>query len=829
MFMQMLVCLLPLPILLPRQILLPIHPHIHLRRRNPTPHRPRNLKPRPQSKRRDGLLEQPSRNSSIDKRAQKHIAAHAGKAFKVGNAHKENRRWSLAFGRWQNHIAPTLNGLANDHDERPATGILIIGNPSASVKPAPPAHSARITIFFNNIEGSLYRYLERRLAHAVRDFLRRTYKLELPAIVIEQPPKVELGEYALPLAFELAKKLRKAPRKIAEEIVAGLGPVEGFDKFEVAGAGYINARVNRAALASALAADERPAVPTPTGKILVEHTSINPNKAAHIGHLRNAILGDTFVRLLRYAGREVDIQNYIDNTGVQVADVVVGFTHIEKKSRAEIETLSRQPRFDYYCWDLYARVAQWYEQSKENQQARRDTLHAIEDATSDTAAIADLISTAVLRRHLETMDRLDIEYDFLPRESEILNLHFWDAAFIKLKEAGVLTYESEGKNKGCWVMRRAGTGESSEPSVFPVVEKVSDAAEKISEEDQKVIVRSNGTVGYVGKDIAYHMWKFGLLGRDFAYRKFYRYPNQHDCWISATKGEATHPHFGDVAEIYNVIDARQSEAQSTVIEALRGLGHSEAADHYTHFSYEMVALTPRCAADLGYTLSEEDKTRSYIEVSGRKGFGVKADDLLDRLIAAAKSEVDSRHPQLTDAERQSIATQIAIGALRYFMLKYTKQSVIAFDFKDALSFEGDTGPYAQYAVVRAASIFKKAGIDPDTFCRNVACNFSTADLARNLNAEATNEIRANEIWELWLASAKTAYVVDQCIVTTEPAYLAKHAFQLAQLFNAFYHRHPILSEPDEKRKQFLLATVAIVRRELIRTLAVMGITAPPVM
>jgi arginyl-tRNA synthetase len=698
----------------------------------------------------------------------------------------------------------------------------------------------------------LYRHLERRLADAVRDFLRRAYNLELAAIVIEQPPKVELGEYALPLAFELAKKLRKAPRKIAEEIVAGLGPVEGFDKFEVAGAGYINARVNRAALASALAADERPAVPTPTGKILVEHTSINPNKAAHIGHLRNAILGDTFVRLLRYAGREVDVQNYIDNTGVQVADVVVGFTHIEKESRAEIETLSRQPRFDYYCWDLYARVAQWYEQSKENQQARRDTLHAIEDATSDTAAIADLISTAVLRRHLETMDRLDIEYDFLPRESEILHLHFWDAAFAKLKEAGVLTYESEGKNKGCWVMRRAGTASVARTPSPANAEAKTNGSEitgdaddllitvepksgvdirppEISEEDQKVIVRSNGTVGYVGKDIAYHMWKFGLLGRDFAYRKFYRYPNQHDCWISATKGEATHPHFGDVAEIYNVIDARQSEAQSTVIEALRGLGHSEAADHYTHFSYEMVALTPRCAADLGYTLSEEDKTRSYIEVSGRKGFGVKADDLLDRLIAAAKSEVDSRHPQLTDAERQSIATQIAIGALRYFMLKYTKQSVIAFDFKDALSFEGDTGPYAQYAVVRAASIFKKAGIDPDTFCRNVACNFSTADLARNLNAEATNEIRANEIWELWLASAKTAYVVDQCIVTTEPAYLAKHAFQLAQLFNAFYHRHPILSEPDEKRKQFLLATVAIVRRELIRTLAVMGITAPPVM
>jgi arginyl-tRNA synthetase len=739
------------------------------------------------------------------------------------------RHWSLA----KPQIAPE-NAPRTTSDERPTTDpdrFFIIGNRASSVKPAPAAHSAKITVSFNSLEGLLYRHLQRRLADAMREFLRRTYNVEVAAIVIEQPPKVELGEYAMPLAFELAKKLRKAPRKIAEEIVAGLGPVEGFDKFEVAGAGYINARLNRAALATSLAADEKPPADIPPGKILVEHTSINPNKAAHIGHLRNAILGDTFVRLLRTAGREVDIQNYIDNTGVQVADVVVGFTHIEKKSRAEIEALARQPRFDYYCWDLYARVSQWYEQDKQNQQARRDTLHAIEDPSSGTAAVAEIISTAVLRRHLETMDRLDIEYDFLPRESEILHLHFWDAAFAKLKEAGVLTYEGEGKNKGCWIMRRAGTVlESFESSVVqqqhvesPPVQEVFEVFQKISEEDQKVIVRSNNTVGYVGKDVAYHMWKFGLLGRDFGYRKFYRYPNHHDCWISATEGEKDHPHFGDVAEIYNVIDARQSEAQNTVIEALRGLGHNEAADHYTHFSYEMVALTPRCAAELGYTLSEEDKTRSYIEVSGRKGFGVKADDLLDTLIASAKKEVDSRHPQLSDSERQTIATQIAIGALRYFMLKFTKQSVIAFDFKEALSFEGETGPYAQYAVVRATSIFKKAALDPDTFCGDVAGTVS-ADIAQHLTGEA-----ATEIWELWLTAAKTSYIVDQCIATTEPAYLAKHAFQLAQLFNAFYHRHPILSEQDEKRKQFLLATVAVVRRELIRTLAVMGITVPPVM
>jgi arginyl-tRNA synthetase len=672
------------------------------------------------------------------------------------------------------------------------------------VKPRCAAGFATIAIFFNILEESLYRHLEARLAEYVRDFLRRTYDLELPRIIIEQPPRVDLGEYALPIAFELAKKLRKPPRKIAEEIIAGLGPVPGFAKFELAGAGYINAHVKREALAAALAGDEKPRAQVPPGKILVEHTSINPNKAAHIGHLRNAILGDTFVRLLRFAERDVDVQNYIDNTGVQVADVVVGFLHIEKKSREEIEQLTRQPRFDYYCWDLYARVSQWYEQNKENLTARHQVLHAIEQGGNETAAIADVISIMVLRRHLVTMDRLDIEYDFLPRESEILHLHFWDAAFTKLKEGGVLSFETAGKNKGCWVMKRAGATVSE--------------GEQLSEDDQKVIVRSNGTVGYVGKDIAYHLWKFGLLGRDFGYRKFYHYPRGHDCWISTTVGALEHPHFGGVAEIYNVIDARQAEAQNSVIEALRALGYNQQADHYTHFSYEMVALTPRCAAELGYQLSQEDKARSYIEVSGRKGFGVKADDLIDALIASAKKEVDARHAEVPESERLSIATQIAVGALRYFMLKFTKSSVIAFDFKEALSFEGETGPYAQYAAVRATNIFRKGGMEFDQFTGE------GIDFSKYLSAEGSNEI-----WELWLASSKTSYVIDQSIATTEPAYLAKHTFQLAQQFNYFYHRHPILSEPDENRKKFLLTTVAVVRRELIRALAVMGISVPQVM
>jgi arginyl-tRNA synthetase len=687
----------------------------------------------------------------------------------------------------------------------------------------------------------LYRRYQHQLVTRVREALHRKYSLDVPQIVVEQPPRVELGEYALPLCFELARSLRKPPRKIAEEIVAAVGEVPGFEKLEVAGAGYINARLNRAQAAASLLQGSDLAHKDTSGgrtgrKILVEHSSINPNKAAHIGHLRNAILGDTFVRLLRSTGRRVDVQNYIDNTGVQVADVVVGFLYVEQTLASEIAALAASSaRFDYVCWEVYARASRWYEEEKQNVQKRLETLHAIETGDNEVAASADLIATTVLRRHLDTMERLDIRYDFLPRESEILHLHFWESAFQQLRDKGVVWKETSGPKAGCWVMRRPGAAALRAKAARegdPEFNAGSGTAENGEEgDDTKVIVRSNGTVVYEGKDIAYHLWKFGLLGRDFSYRRFYEYPDGQECWISTMpeQEEAGHPHFGGVGEIYNVIDARQAEAQGAVIDALRGLGYEQAAENYHHFSYEMVALTPRCAAELGYSLSEEEWGRSFIEVSGRKGFGVKADDLMDRLIASAAQEVDSRHAELSAPERLEIAEQIAMGALRYFMLKFTKPTVIAFDFKEALSFEGETGPYAQYAVVRASNIFRKAGVDPADILSAFALQASgSGQPAETLGRFLSGE-DGSEIWELWLAASKTAYVVEQCIATTEPAYIAKHAFQLAQLFNNFYHRHHILTETDEQRKQFLLATVGIVRRELIGALQLMGITVPPVM
>jgi len=656
--------------------------------------------------------------------------------------------------------------------------------------------------------------MKKRLEAHLRGVLQAKYEIQPESIPMETPPDLRMGELATPIAFELARKLRKAPKMIAQEIVAALGSLEGFASFEVAGAGYINARLDRAAGVRMAASSESLAVTASGLHSLVEHTSINPNKAAHIGHLRNAILGDTFVRLLRAAGQKVDVQNYIDNTGVQVADVVVGFLHVEGKSAGDVRALldelkSKGERIDFYCWDLYAKTSQWYTSGTDTENEARKklryaTLHEIEHGGNETAEIAEVISTVVLRRHLETMLRLGIEYDFLPRESEILHLKFWEAAFEQLKKSGVLYFENEGKNKGCWVMTRPGA----------------ETADGVTDEDAKVIVRSNGTVTYVGKDIAYHLWKFGLLGRDFGYKPFFKYPG-HACWISAEKGEEPHPHFGGAQAIYNVIDARQSDPQANVIQALRGMGHTEQADRYTHFSYEMVALTPRCAVELGYEVSPEDLNRPYIEVSGRKGFGVKADDLIDKLIAATRAEVDARQTGRDEAERQRIAEQIAIGALRYFMLKYTRNSVIAFDFKDALSFEGETGPYIQYAVVRARNIFRKGETSPDAVLAEFA---RLAELGTYLSG-AENE----DIWALWLRAGRRTMVLEQCIATSEPAHLAKHAFQLAQEFNNFYHKHHILTEEDPARKTFLLATAAVALRELVEALAWLGIESPEAM
>ncbi len=506
--------------------------------------------------------------------------------------------------------------------------------------------------------------LEKSLIAAVSAHLRDR-GIDAP-VLLEQPKQPEFGEFALPVAFQLARQLKKAPKAIAEEIVSTLGALPGVARLEIAGNGYINVRLDRGAYGLSLVSGAAASAAARSGKIIVEHTNINPNKAAHIGHLRNAILGDTFVRMLRASGETVEVQNYIDNTGVQVADVVVGFHFLEKKSLAEVEALIAAERFDYVCWDLYARTSQHYKDNPESLAWRAETLHAIEAGEGEIAELAHVVADAIVLCHLRTMQRLGIIYDVLPRESEILHLKFWATAFELLKERKAIYFETGGKNKGCWVMPASAFKQS----------------ESEDADDSKVIVRSNGTVTYVGKDIAYQLWKFGLLGKDFYYRVLEGAPAGHTVWVSTAEPQpGIERHFGGGSTVYNVIDVRQSYLQDVVEAGLRALGFTGQADRSIHFNYEMVALSPRTCVELGIPLSEEDKQRPYVEVSGRKGLGVKADDLIDKLIEKALDEVNARHAGKSESERRSVATQIAIGALRYFMLKFTRNTVIAFDLR----------------------------------------------------------------------------------------------------------------------------------------------------
>jgi arginyl-tRNA synthetase len=661
--------------------------------------------------------------------------------------------------------------------------------------------------------------LEQRLRETIARHVAEHYRVEVP-VVVELPRQSNFGELALPVCFTLAKELKKPPRKIAEEMVSELKPIPGIGSLEVAGAGYINVRFDRAAYADALRAGPRALPAPPAGKIIVEHTNINPNKAAHIGHLRNAVLGDTLVRMLRELGNEVEAQNYIDNTGVQVADVVAGFHFLENKPLAEVQRLvdDRTVRFDYYCWDLYARVSQHYVAEPSSLQWRSQTLHAIEGGQGDLAELGRIVADSIVNYHLDTMLRIGVEYDVLPRESEILHLKFWSSAFELLKQRQAIHLETEGKNKGCWVMpAHLFQQKQQEESAADDSEGSGDTPA----DDSKVIVRSDGTVTYVGKDIAYQLWKFGLLDKDFHYAPLRTYADERTLWVSSVKpGESQAPKFGGGSKVFNVIDVRQSYLQDVVRAGLRSLGYEQQAENSVHFSYEMVALSPRCCAELGIELSEEDRRKPYVEVSGRKGLGVKADDLIDRLIAKAWEEVRSRHPEEPEPRQREIATQIAIGALRYFMLRFTRTTVIAFDLQEALSFEGETGPYAQYAVVRARNILRKLeerGEAMPDFRREL----TTESLARQLENE--------DFWQILLGASRCDWTIEKSIEGGEPAHLARYAFQIAQAFNNFYHQHHILSETDREKKVFLLWMTRFFLDELIHVLGVMGIPAPEVM
>ena len=671
--------------------------------------------------------------------------------------------------------------------------------------------------------------LQQKLKDRIRSTARELFGVEVQQIAAEAPPRAELGDLAFPVSFELAKLIKQAtgekqaPRAIAEKLKSQLEEIEEVARVEIAGAGYINVFFERARLLSIFARPDKTATDqSDQPKKMVEHTSINPNKAAHIGHVRNAVLGDTFVRILKAAGDRIEVQNYIDNTGVQVADVVVGFLHLEQMDLDQIKaldaSLSPDYTFDYYCWDLYTKVGIFYRDGNasasvnpEKLKLRNEVLHALEEGNNSIAALADYVATRNVECILDTMERLDIRYDLLARESDILHLHLWERAFELMKNAGVIRYETEGRHAGCWVMpfeSHTGTDEH---------------------ESDKIIVRSNGTVTYTGKDIAYQLWKLGKLGLDFNYHVFRNYPDGHVLWVTQTEPEAPNierPHFGGGVTVYNVIDSRQSYPQEIVARGVAAVVPEIGEDASVHFSYEMVALSPAACDELGIELTFEDRLRPYIEMSGRKGLGVKADDLINQLETGALAEVEKRNPDLPESEKKTTAHEVAVAALRYFLLKFTRNTVIAFDFKEALSFEGETGPYCQYAAVRTNSIFRKLGNETVAAADALVNQIDEDGALQARVAEVLSGEAGTEIWSLVMLSQQLDDLILQCRNSAEPANLAKYTFSLARTFSRFYHDHRILSEPDEVRRGVLTAVTKIVRTQLTTALAILGINVP---
>jgi arginyl-tRNA synthetase len=656
--------------------------------------------------------------------------------------------------------------------------------------------------------------LHEQLRARVRDALARLHGItEDIAIPIEYPPNRTLGDLGTPIAFDLARRLKKAPRAIAQELAGALGPIPGVARIDAAPNGYLNVFIDRPAfvLSRLGLAGELPAPPARPDKTIVEHTAINPNKAAHIGHLRNSALGDTLVRVLKFRGNPVEVQNYIDDTGVQVADVVVGFRELEKLDLDAAKRIAETTRFDYYCWDLYARVTEWYDGDKERLKIRAATLHDIEHGVEPTAGMAAFIADTCVRAHLKTMARLNIDYELLTWEGDILRLQFWARAFEAMKATGAVFLQNEGKHAGCWVMT------IDDPDAAP------DAEDDDPDAREKVIVRSNGTAVYVAKDMAYQFWKSGLLGRDFLYRAFAKRMDGTTLWATTSQESqaiAAHPQFGAAAATYNVIDVRQSYLQKLLKQALTAIGHPLEADRLKHFSYEMVALSHATAKELGFAPApdSEEARKPFVEVSGRKGLGVKADDLIDRVIDKALAEVSRRQPDLSPAELRTIAEQIAVAAVRYFLIKYSRTTVIAFDIDEALSFEGESGPYLQYAVVRANNIFQKM---------NERLGLDERALLAPLPSAPPDAIETDhELWGLILEASRLDDVVEQVVRSLEFAALAKYGFGLAQHFNAFYHRAQILNEDRDDVRRWRAAAVAYYRQQLTRVLDLMGVAVP---
>jgi arginyl-tRNA synthetase len=635
--------------------------------------------------------------------------------------------------------------------------------------------------------------------------------LNIEEIPLNVPPQRELGDFSSAVCLSMAKQRRQSPMKIAQEMAERLKlklpPY--IREVGVSPPGYLNFKVDWPALAQDLIPkifeeDElfgKPVSP-PREKVFIEHTSVNPNKAMHIGHLRNSVLGDTVARVLKWNGFSTEVCNYIDDTGLQVVDVVTALLYLDfpfytegSDFKAVWGKVPADQPFDYFCWDLYARFQNELEKNPSLLERREEVLHQIEGGIHAIAVFAKELATKVVQSHLETVAQLSIFYDLLNWESDIIARGFWEATFELLKEKGTLRFETEGPNEGCWVVPLGGIVET---------------AEGVKSLD-KILVRSNGSVTYTGKDVAYQLWKFGLLKKDFLYKPWGPQASGEMLWTTAEEGEPGErisKRFGHAEMVINVIDTRQSYPQQVVVECLRQTGFEKEANESVHLAYEVVNLSPQAARLLGMEETEEKKAYA---MSGRSGTGVKAKDFIRIVKQKVREKAD--HPL-----EESVASSLASAAIRYYLLKFTLESQIVFDFDEALKTTGDTGIYLEYAHARACSILRKAKeqkIDPRW--------------SRGCVPEELTETER----DLLDALSRFSSAVAKTGKTLRVSQLTEYAFDLATCFTNFYEhpdpgadvQTPFIHLRDQKLQIFRLSLVKAFQEAMANMLNLMGMPA----
>lgn len=604
-------------------------------------------------------------------------------------------------------------------------------------------------------------------------------------IIIEHPQNKEHGDYATNVALLLSKKLKKNPLEIAKEIVDSLLQLKDkdFQNIEAVAPGFINFTLSSSALLEQLSdvLEQKKyygrSESGKGGKVIVEHTSVNPNKSMHVGHIRNSILGDVVATMHKWAGYDVEVQNYIDDTGVQVADIVVGLKHFEKRKKSDGK------KFDSFCWDVYSDIQQAYEKDEALKEKRYEVLKSLEEGKNEISEFADhQVVDKILWDHLDTLEKFCIYYDVYIAESSILSCGLWDAAFEQLKKDGHIVKEEEGENAGTWVIKDLD---------LPNTEQMKNP--------DKILVTSKGNIVYTAKDIAYHLWKFGLLKKDFGYYKFYDQKNGEPVYMSSYHGDEK-GHFGNGDKVITVVDVRQTYPQQVVKSALKKMKHEKEADNLHHLAYGLVALSPTTAKQLGVDVSEGKK--SYA-MSGRQGIGVKVDDFFDLV---TKRVEDMRE----DGETDIVASRdVASAAIKAYLLKYNTNNEVVFDIDDALNLTGDSGPYLQYTHARIKGILRKLGIKDDALKMKKGIDLSEKeelDVLRHLYKFSENLDRSRE--EL------------------QPNIVYNYLLELCQLFNTFYAAHSVMKEEDVKKKEGRILLIAAVAQVLENGLSVLGIVAP---